>query len=114
MSSLSTNRYISSLATASLLLSTSYLVSASDEWGANLPWDELSSKLSTDASLITTTFKNYTEQCLPELVNYPAFERTTHALIDQPAGLCLPHLYCGWSQCYPRPSNDEHASTKAI
>jgi len=109
MSSLSINRYISSLATASLILST--YVSASEEWGANLPWDELTSKLSTDASLITTTFQEYTEQCIPELVNYPWPERTTHALIDQPAGLCLPHFYCGWSQCYPRPSNDEHAST---
>ena len=111
MSSFSTNRYISSLATATASLLLSTYVSASDEWGANLPWDELTSKLSTDASLITTSFTDYTEQCIPELVNYPAFERTTHALIDQPAGLCLPHFYCGWSQCYPRPSNDEHAST---
>lgn len=37
--------------------------------------------------------------------------RTNHALIDQPSGLCLPHLFCGWDQCYPRPSEDGHATT---
>lgn len=112
--------FIPSLATLIIFVGNAstynYLVSASSErelevWGTSLPWEGLSSKLSNDASLIDTSFEDYKEQCFPEFVDYPSSERTNHALIDQPSGLCMPHLYCGWNQCYPLPSDDDHATT---
>ena len=112
-----TSRLISSLATLIIFVgnTTTHLVSASSErelevWGNSLPWEDLSSKLSDDASLIDTTFQDYKEECFPEYVDYPISERSNHALIDQPSGLCLPHLYCGWNKCYPLPSDDDHAT----
>ena len=114
-----TTRFISSLATLIIFVgnTATYLVSASSErelevWrGTDLPWEDLSSKLSADTSLIDTSFEDYKEECFPEFVDYTFLERTNHALIDQPSGLCMPHLYCGWNTCYPRPSDDDHATT---
>ena len=90
-------------------------------WRSDLPWEDLASKLSESASLIDTSFENFKEECFPEFVNYynmgPALPggnlslaRSNHALIDQPSGLCSPHLFCGWDMCYPRPSDNGHSN----
>ena len=83
-------------------LSTSFVVAAAAEsdpsgsvgsWRDDVNWDELTSKLSPLAALIDTSFKNYRDECVPEF-----YEGMTsnHALIDQPSGMCLPHLLNGW------------------
>jgi len=88
---------------------------AGEGWRADLPWAVLESKLSTSASLIDTGFKDYASECTPEFVNFryggghasPEDTwsiRSTYALINQPSGLCLPHLACGYDRCNPRPS----------
>ena len=59
----------------------------------DLNWEELESKLSAAAALINTSFTNYRNECVPEF--YEA-STTNHALIDQPSGMCLPHLIFGW------------------
>ena len=89
-------------------------------WRSDLPWEDLASKLSESASLIDTSFENYKEECFPEFLTYYQFAslpggnlslwRSNHALIDQPSGLCLPHLFCGWDMCYPRPSDNGHSN----
>eukprot|EP00555_Chaetoceros_dichaeta_P003497 CAMPEP_0198248814 /NCGR_PEP_ID=MMETSP1447-20131203/491_1 /TAXON_ID=420782 /ORGANISM="Chaetoceros dichaeta, Strain CCMP1751" /LENGTH=733 /DNA_ID=CAMNT_0043933295 /DNA_START=60 /DNA_END=2261 /DNA_ORIENTATION=+ len=77
-------------------------------WRPDLPWGNLKSKISPSASLIDTTFMNYQKECIPEFVDYLWPDRTNHALIDQPHGLCLPHMYCGWQMCNPNPSDNGH------
>ncbi|KAK1733772.1 FAD-dependent oxidoreductase [Skeletonema marinoi] len=77
---------------------------AGEGWRADLPWAVLESKLSTSASLIDTGFKDYASECTPEFVNFRSPIRSTFALINQPSGLCLPHLACGYDRCNPRPS----------
>jgi FAD/FMN-containing dehydrogenase len=65
----------------------------SNGWRADLNWTELESKLSPSAALIDTSFTDFRDQCIPEFYE----ERpTNHALIDQPSGMCLPHLLLGW------------------
>lgn len=67
--------------------------SGSDGWRPDLNWGELESKLSSSAVLIDTSFINYRDECVPEFYE----ERATNlALIDQPSGVCLPHLLNGW------------------
>jgi hypothetical protein len=76
-------------------VSTSFVAAAAESvpWRDDLNWDELTSKLSPLAALIDTSFKNYRDECVPEF-----YEQMTsnHALIDQPSGMCLPHLLLGW------------------
>lgn len=79
-------------------------------WRSDLPWEQLTSNISPSASLIDTTFMNYQVECFPEFVDHVMFNRTNHALIDQPSGLCLPHLFGGWETFSPRPSNNGHLS----
>ena len=76
-------------------LSTSFVAAAAESvpWRDDVNWDELTSKLSPLAALIDTSFKNYRDECVPEFyVENPS----NHALIDQPSGMCLPHLAYGW------------------
>lgn len=75
-----------------------------------LPWDDLRSILSPSASLVDVSYDDYVKDCLPEFVDYTYVERTAHALINQPSGLCLPNLWCGWGTCYPRPSTNGHSN----
>ena len=67
--------------------------SGSVGWLSEVNWEELESKLSAAAALINTSFTNYRNECVPEF--YEA-STTNHALIDQPSGMCLPHLIFGW------------------
>ena len=62
-------------------------------WRPDLNWTELESNLSPSAALIDTSFSDYKKQCIPE---YYEERPTNHALIDQPSGMCLPHLLNGW------------------
>jgi hypothetical protein len=79
--------------------------SESNGWRRDIDWYKLASQLSPTASLIDTSFQNYTSECLPE--NYQP-NPTHHALIDQPSGLCLNRYYLGWQMAWPRPSDDGH------
>ena len=74
-------------------------------WRSDLDWAALSSKFSSSASLIDTSYVNYTNECMPE---FSEPSPTNHALIDQPSGMCLPHLYLGWETSWPRPSENGH------
>ena len=74
-------------------------------WRSDLDWAALSSKLSSSASLIDTSYDNYAGECMPE---FSEPSPTNHALIDQPSGMCLPHLYLGWETSWPRPSENGH------
>ncbi|KAK1745400.1 FAD-dependent oxidoreductase [Skeletonema marinoi] len=74
-------------------------------WRSDLDWAALTSELSSSASLIDTTYDNYKEECFPE---FSEPSPTNHALIDQPSGMCLPHLYLGWEMSWPRPSENGH------
>jgi len=71
----------------------------------HLHWTDLISKLSPSASLIDTSYENYRDECFPE---FSEQSPSNHALIDQPAGMCLPHLFLGWETSWPRPSNNGH------
>lgn len=73
------------------------------EWRSDLPWnDELLSKLSPSAVLISTSPSNYLEECTPTFdAEWPY--RTMHALIGQPSGMCISHLFCAFHGCYPSP-----------
>ena len=82
--------------------SSTYFVAAAAEsdptgssvgWRADLNWTELESKLSPSTALIDTSFTDYRDECVPKF-----YEKSTtnHALIDQPSGMCLPHLLLGW------------------
>mmetsp|Transcript_27827 Transcript_27827/g.35815 ORF Transcript_27827/g.35815 Transcript_27827/m.35815 type:complete len:200 (-) Transcript_27827:128-727(-) len=74
-------------------------------WRSDLDWAALTSKLSSSASLIDTSYVNYTNECMPE---FSEPSPTNHALIDQPSGMCLPHLHLGWEMSWPRPSANGH------
>eukprot|EP00985_Skeletonema_marinoi_P019197 scaffold10921_cov210-Skeletonema_marinoi.AAC.1 len=52
-------------------------------WRSDLDWAALTSKLSSSASLIDTSYDNYAGECGPEFY-HPS--PTNHALIDQPSG----------------------------
>mmetsp|Transcript_27826 Transcript_27826/g.35814 ORF Transcript_27826/g.35814 Transcript_27826/m.35814 type:complete len:90 (-) Transcript_27826:22-291(-) len=52
-------------------------------WRSDLDWAALTSKLSSSASLIDTSYDNYADECGPEF-SQPS--PTNHALIDQPSG----------------------------
>ena len=81
-------------------LSTSFVAAAaeadpagSNDWRPDLNWTELESELSPSAALIDTSFIDFRDQCVPEFYEGSP---TNHALIDQPSGMCLPHLLLGW------------------
>eukprot|EP00984_Skeletonema_dohrnii_P002420 scaffold833_cov109-Skeletonema_dohrnii-CCMP3373.AAC.2 len=78
---------------------------AASGWRSDLDWAALTSKLSSSASLIDTSYDNYKDECFPE---FSEPSPTTYALIDQPSGMCLPHLYLGWEMSWPRPSESGH------
>jgi len=88
-------------------LSTADAASASPVSGSHsdLNWAALTSKLSPSASLIDTSYDNYAGECMPEFYEFPP---SNYALIDQPSGMCLPHLFLGWEMSWPRPSENGH------
>ena len=42
-------------------------------------------------------------ECYPEFTKYPRPLRTNNNLIDQPSGICMDHLFCGFQQCNTEP-----------
>lgn len=84
---------------------------STDAWRADLDWAGLETKLSPSASLIDTNFSDFVDNCHPEFVDKAYNERTNHALIDQPSGLCVNQLWCAYERCWPRP--DAANSTQA-
>ena len=71
-------------------------------WGEGLPWEDLSSQLSPTADLVDTGPANFLEECTAEM-DRPSFDRSMHALIDQPHGLCMGHMFCAFDACFPNP-----------
>ena len=107
------------LVSASIPSSSSLVAAASEptgsEWRSDLNWNNLASELSPSASLIDTSYKNFRDECWPEfsflgsLGNYSVNPApSTHGLIDQPSGMCVPHFFLGWELGWPRPSVDSH------
>ena len=84
-----------------------------ETWRPDLDWASLAAKLSPTASLVDTGFSDYLDQCLPEFRDkeFWTFERSNHALIDQPSGVCVSQLFCAYERCWPRP--DGATSTQA-
>ena len=93
-------------------------------WRSDLPWlDELQSKLSSSNNsssssssseqqvlLLDTTPSNYIDECIPTFdVAWPY--KTNHALINQPSGMCVPHLFCAFQDCYLSDPEDDTSST---
>eukprot|EP00984_Skeletonema_dohrnii_P009114 scaffold3447_cov93-Skeletonema_dohrnii-CCMP3373.AAC.4 len=74
-------------------------------WRSDLDWAALTSKLSSSASLIDTSYDSYKDECGPE---FSEPSPTNHALIDQPSGMCLPYMFLGWEMSWPRPSKNGH------
>lgn len=87
-----------------------FLASCALAWLDDLPWDELADNLSSISSLIETTPADYVNECVPEFFDKAEADRTNHALINQPSGLCMDALSCAFERCYSRPDNDGHAN----
>lgn len=108
---------LTALASVSNPSSPSLLAAASAPtgWRSDLNWENLASELSPSASLIDTSYERFRDECWPEfsflgaLGDYPVNPApSTHGLIDQPSGMCLPHFFLGWEMGWPRPSVDGH------
>jgi len=77
----------------------------------SLSWEDLTSKLSPNASLDSVSHADYVKDCFPEFTDNPyGLSRDYHALISKPSGVCLPHLFYGWDVGSPRPSTNGHAN----
>jgi hypothetical protein len=82
---------------AILTLSCNFSDAATDISG--LPWSELEERVGD--RLIHTSIEDFLDECYPEFTIYPRGNRTNHNLIDQPSGLCVPHLFCAFERCSP-------------
>eukprot|EP00566_Odontella_aurita_P008696 CAMPEP_0113547422 /NCGR_PEP_ID=MMETSP0015_2-20120614/12347_1 /TAXON_ID=2838 /ORGANISM="Odontella" /LENGTH=837 /DNA_ID=CAMNT_0000447975 /DNA_START=22 /DNA_END=2535 /DNA_ORIENTATION=+ /assembly_acc=CAM_ASM_000160 len=67
---------------------------------SNLPWDELRASLNDVTALIETGPEDYLEQCYP-VFPLPDVDRSHYDLLDQPAGVCMNQLLCGFKGCNP-------------
>jgi len=77
----------------------------------SLSWEDLTPKLSPNASLFSVSHADYAKDCFPEFTNNPfGIQRSHYDLIDKPSGVCLPHLFYGWDVGSPRPSTNGHAN----
>lgn len=68
----------------------------------SLPWFELEERVSGN-QVIDTSPQVYLDECYPEYTKFPTSERDRYDLIDQPSGLCMFSLFCGFKQCTPEP-----------
>ena len=98
-----------------LPLSVSTSTSAKQTWRSDLPWTDLVSKVSPWSSLLDTSPVNFLDECTPEFdkpggpwVDPSTPMRTNYALVGQPSGLCVNHLFCAFDGCFP---NSEDASS---
>lgn len=108
------------IAASCLLLITSAAAAAADpsvasaaDGSLGLPgstWGDLTSKLSPNATLISVSHADYVKDCFPEFVEYSGMARSYYVLNEKPSGVCLPHLFYGWDEGYPRPSTNGHAN----
>jgi len=77
----------------------------------SLSWEDLTSKLSPNATLISVSHADYVKDCFPEFTDFPSSPaRSYYALNEKPSGVCLPHLFYGWDVGYPLPSTNGHAN----
>jgi len=113
------------IAASCLLLITSAAAAAADPSVASggggpmgfpdsdsLSWEDLTSKLSPNATLISVSHADYVKDCFPEFtIPYApnGLGRSYYALNEKPSGVCLPHLFYGWD-VDPRPSTNGHAN----
>lgn len=80
-----------------------------------LPWSDLASRLT--GSLVAASAAAYVDECYPPLRDLPRSDRTNHALIDRPSGLCMDHLFCAYERCNPQPefhANEVNATVNAF
>lgn len=66
----------------------------------NLPWETFKNTLSSAASLVKATPQDYIDQCSPEFLKDP-FNRSNDVLEEQPSGVCMDQLACGFENCVP-------------
>jgi len=57
-----------------------------------LPWNDLRSRLSSEATLLLTTNQNYFEDCYPEFQILPESKRSNYRLIEAPSGICTDQM----------------------
>lgn len=96
---------------AGLLVASAAAAESATGWRPDLDWGSLEAQLSSTATLIDTSFADFQRECVPEFADKPWPERTNHALIDQPSGMCVDQLFCAYERCYHRPDADGHANT---
>ncbi|KAL3808143.1 hypothetical protein ACHAXA_000427 [Cyclostephanos tholiformis] len=88
-------------------------------WRSDLPWIDLTAKLSPSASLLDTSPADFIAECLSEF-DRPLYDldgtpnRTNHALIDQPSGLCVDHVFCAFEDCFPDPNPSNLTLSKSL
>ena len=109
------------IAASCLLLITSAAAAAADPSVASggggsmglpdsLSWEDLTSKLSPNATLISVSHADYVKDCFPEFTDFSGMARSYYELNEKPSGVCLPHLFYGWDAGYPLPSTNGHAN----
>lgn len=92
-----------------------------EQWRSDLPWTDLAAKLSPWASLLDTSPGNFLAECTPEFDKpVGAWEdpstpvRTNYAMIDQPSGLCVDHLFCAFEGCFPHSADSPNRTLSDI
>lgn len=78
----------------------------------DIPWQDLKDALSAEATLLPASNQDYIDQCYPE---FESANRNFTRLINQPSGLCLFGLSCGFENCFPPGSDwDNWSAIKAL
>ena len=72
--------------------------------------EDLTSKLTPNATLISVSHADYVKDCFPEFTDFFGLARLTYTMNKKPSGMCLPHLFYAWDVGYPRPSTNGHAN----
>mmetsp|Transcript_27488 Transcript_27488/g.50026 ORF Transcript_27488/g.50026 Transcript_27488/m.50026 type:complete len:797 (+) Transcript_27488:106-2496(+) len=67
---------------------------------SSLPWNELRTSLSDENILIETGPEDYIDQCYP-VFPLPDEDRSHYDLLNQPSGVCMNQLLCGFKGCSP-------------
>ena len=89
---------LSSSLTTSLALLSSICAAMDME---SLPWSDLRESIGGD-QLIDVSPQMYLDECYPEFTIFPRWAGRDHFnLIEQPSGLCMFALFCGFEQCAP-------------
>jgi len=80
----------------------------------DLPWDDLRSQLSSEATLLATTNQNYFEDCYPEFQILPVAKRSNYRLIEAPSGICTNQMAPGFQTGNPMVSYNPNMTVYEI